>query len=64
MCSTREYPQMSNSKGRLEFGLMMYPLKLKENGISRFLSGKDKLGKVTRKSLVNKGCLVRFVIQI
>ena len=59
---TRKHPVMSNSKEWLELGLI-YHLRLnKGKGFWGFLKEEASYGKVTRKSVVNKGCLIMFVM--
>lgn len=54
---TCEHPMISNPKECLELGLIYHLRLSKGKGIWDFWEKKASYGKVTRKSLVNKGCL-------
>ena len=57
---TREHPAISGPKGWIELGLKTSKIK----GVWVFWVGESSYGRMTGKSTVNKGCLVRCVLQM
>lgn len=57
---TWEHPVISDPKGWIELGLKTNRIK----GVWGFWVGESSYGRLTGKSMVNKGCLVRCVLQM
>lgn len=60
---TWKYPEVSNPKEWLELGLICH-LNIKHRKRGLGLLGEASYGMVTRKSMVDKSCLVKFVMWI